>query len=287
MSSAPSRLRSLLFAPANRPDVLMKLPRSGPDGVVIDMEDAVPSEGKGEARANAREVGQRLAAEHPALSVYVRVNAVPSEWFAADVAEALTDSIAGVVVPKLESQAQVETVAQALEAEGLGALHVVAGIETAVGVARVEDVFHPPVAVAYFGAEDFVADMGGVRTRTNAEVLYARSRVALAARVAGVHALDQIVPAFGDDQHFVTDAREARAIGFRGKMCIHPVQVPLANQVFSPSEEELDHARRLLAAYETASSAGEGAIEFEGQMVDEPMARRARAVLAAGRIDEH
>ena len=99
--------------------------------------------------------------------------------------------------------------------------------------------------------------------------------------MADVHPLDQIVASFSDADRFLADAREGRAIGYQGKMCIHPSQVLLAHQVFSPSDEELDRARRLLAAYEEAERAGEAAIVFEGEMVDEPMARRARAIIAA------
>ncbi len=273
-----TRMRSVLFAPASRPDVLAKLPRSGPDAVVIDLEDAVPADGKIAARRHAREVGEDLATRYPAMAVCVRVNPVRSPWFAHDVAETLGPWLAGVVVPKLESQADVESVEEALARAGVD-VPVIAGIETVGGVARVSDVLRQPVQAAYFGAEDFVADIGGVRTEAGTEVLYARSRVALAARIAGVHALDQIVPSFSDDERFLGDAREGRAIGYRGKMCIHPAQVPLANQVFSPSEAERTWARGLLAAYDEAARAGEAAIVFDGQMVDEPMARRARAVL--------
>ena len=277
------RLRSLLFAPASRPDVLAKLPRSGPDGVVIDLEDAVAAEAKPAAREHAREVGQRLAREHPALAVHVRVNAPATPWFDDDVAGALGPWLAGVVVPKLGASDEVAAVAATLDAAGLATLPVVAGIESAAGVARVAAVLQPPVHAAYFGAEDFVADMGGVRTDAGTEVLYARSRVALAARLAGVHALDQIVSTFADDARFLADARRGRAIGYRGKLCVHPSQVALANEVFAPSPEELDRARRLLAAYDEASRRGEAAIVFDGEMVDEPMAVRARALLA---VDE-
>jgi citrate lyase subunit beta/citryl-CoA lyase len=133
----------------------------------------------------------------------------------------------------------------------------------------------------YFGAEDFVADMGGVRTPGNTEVLYARSRVALAARLGAVHALDQIVADFRDDARYLTEAHEARALGYGGKLCIHPAQVSLAHQAFTPSSDEVDRASRLLAAYEDAAARGEATIDFEGEMVDEPMARRARSVLDA------
>ena len=212
--------------------------------------------------------------------MYVRVNGVLTEWFDDDIASGLAPSITGVVVPKLESADQLDVVVEALEAAELAHLHVVAGVETAAGVEAVRDVFRPPVTVGYFGAEDFVADMGGVRTPGGEEVLYARSRVALAARLAGVHALDQVVPAFRDDERFLADAERGRSIGYRGKLCIHPAQVALANRVFSASPEDVDRARRLLAAYEEALARGEAAIAFEGQMIDEPLARQARTVLA-------
>ena len=136
------------------------------------------------------------------------------------------------------------------------------------------------VDVAYFGAEDFVADMGGVRTAGNGEVAYARAEVALAARLAGVALLDMVVTDFGDDERFSREAAEARALGYGGKLCIHPAQVPLANAAFVPSAGEVDRARRLLAAYDAAVAEGHAAIAFEGQMVDEPLARRARALVA-------
>jgi citrate lyase subunit beta/citryl-CoA lyase len=278
---SPIRLRSLLFAPASRADVLAKLPRSHPDGVVIDLEDAVPADGKVAARHTARVAARELASGHPGLAVYVRVNAVLTEWFEADVADACVPELAGIVVPKLESPEELDTVGHALTARGLAHLHVIAGTETALGVERAREIYRPPVAACYFGAEDFVADMGGARTESNDEVLYARSRVVLAARITGVVPIDQVVTAFGDDTRFSSDAAQGRSLGYQGKLCIHPSQVPLANRAFSPTPEEVDHARRLLAAYDAAVARGEAAIAFEGQMVDEPLARHARAIVVA------
>ncbi len=130
------------------------------------------------------------------------------------------------------------------------------------------------------------ADVGGVRTADNTEVLYARSRVALAARVAEVHAIEQIVADFRDDARYLADAEQARALGYQGKLCIHPAQVALAHRAFTPSAEEVVRARKLLAAYELAAARGEATLDFGGEMVDGPMARRARGVLdAAPSID--
>jgi citrate lyase subunit beta/citryl-CoA lyase len=250
------RWRSVLFVPGDRPDLAAKAPRSSPDVVVLDLEDAVPAAGKVAAREAIRE-GVRVAGP----TVLVRVNPPATEWFDGDVA-ALPDGIAGVVVPKFEAPVEVGH-------------PVVAGLETVRGVADARSILDG-VAACYFGAEDYVADLGGVRTPGNAEVATARALVGIAARLAGVPALDMVTLDFGDTDRFVREAAEARALGYSGKLCIHPAQVGPANEAFVPSAEEVDRARRLLAVFDAA---GGQTVAFEGQMVDEVIARQARALL--------
>jgi citrate lyase subunit beta/citryl-CoA lyase len=196
-------------------------------------------------------------------TVLVRVNPPATEWFDGDVA-ALPDGIAGVVVPKFEAPVEVGH-------------PVVAGLETVRGVADARSILDG-VAACYFGAEDYVADLGGVRTPGNAEVATARALVGIAARLAGVPALDMVTLDFGDTDRFVREAAEARALGYSGKLCIHPAQVGPANEAFVPSAEEVDRARRLLAVFDAA---GGQTVAFEGQMVDEVIARQARATIEA------
>lgn len=273
-----ARLRSLLFAPAVRPDFLAKLPGRGADAVVIDCEDATPANAKAEGRANARELAPSLARD---CAVTVRINPPATEWFADDVRDGLVPELAAVVVPKIETDDGLAEVVAALDAAGLTELGIVAGIETALGVADARPLLvHPRIVAAYFGAEDFISDMGGVRTPSNHEVVYARQQVALAGRLAGVPVLDQVVTDFRDDDRFERECAEARAMGYAGKLCIHPGQVELANRGFTPSEAEIERAQRLLAAYDAATAAGIAAIDFEGQMVDEPLAAQARRVVA-------
>ena len=282
MSEPRRRMRSLLTVPANRADLAAKASRVEPDAVFLDLEDGTPPDAKEAARATAVASARMLVRDHPGIQVLVRVNGITTPWFAGDVSEALVPELTGVVVPKLESAADVAVVTDALAAAGVPELGILAGIESAAGVARAEEVLHESaVRWCYFGAEDFMADMGGVRTESNLEVLYARSRVALAARLGDVHAVDQILADFRDADRYVRDASEARALGFRGKLCIHPAQVALAHQVFTPSAAEVDRAERLLAAFADATARGEATLAFEGEMVDEPMARRARATLDA------
>ncbi len=273
------RIRSVLFAPGNRGEVLLKLPRSSPDVAVLDLEDAVPAAQKAEAREISHQAATDLRAAAPQMGLCVRVNALVSEHFVDDLAS-LPPGLDAVIVPKLESADHVDAVLSAFSSNGIDT-GLFAGLETAAGVEHaVEILSQPGVSAAYFGAEDFVADMGGVRTAGNDEVAYARSRVVLAGRLGGVPVADQVVADFGDEARFVREAAEARAMGYAGKLCIHPAQVGLANTAFVPGPEEIERARALVAAYDEALAQGEAAIAFDGQMVDEPVAQQARSLLA-------
>lgn len=272
-------MRSVLIAPAVRPDFLAKLPGRGADLLFIDCEDAVPANAKQQARQIAKATVPELTAA--GCLVVVRVNAVASEWFQDDIAEGVAAEVSAVVIPKVETTAALDSAGAALDQAGLAHVGILAGFETALGVADARPLLaHPRVVAAYFGAEDYIADMGGVRTTSNDEVHFARSSCVLAARLAGVPIVDQVVTDFRNDELYATEATQARNLGYAGKLCIHPSQVAIANAAFSPSEEELERARRLLVAYEAASADGLAAIDFEGQMVDEPLASQARNTLA-------
>jgi citrate lyase subunit beta/citryl-CoA lyase len=273
-------MRSLLFAGATRPDLLRKLPRSGPDAVVIDLEDAVPPSHKEAAREQAATLGAELASAQPELEVFVRVNPPGGRWFEDDIESGLGEGISGVVLPKVESAEAIERVTAMLERKPGADLKVIAGIETAAGVAGCASILAQPLAGAYFGAEDFIADLGGKRTPGGEEIVYARSKVALHARLNGVSSIDVAYVDVRDDNGFRKDAETGRAFGYRGKICLHPQQVEIANQAFGAVPEEVERARSMLAAAEEASRAGRGAIEFDGQMIDEPELRMARDVLA-------
>ncbi|MDG1411700.1 MAG: CoA ester lyase [Acidimicrobiales bacterium] len=274
--TSPGRLRSLLFAPAVRPDLLRKMPRTGTDAIVIDLEDATPPSAKADGRANLVELAPELIDQ---VAVYVRVNDDTTEWHEDDL-DAVPVGLQGIVVPKIETIAALDALQERLDSRGLSDLVLIGGVETALGVADARELLdHPVIDAAYFGAEDFIADMGGVRTPSNAEAQYARSQVALAGRLAEKLVIDQIVADFRDDDRCDRECREARAMGYGGKLCIHPTQVAIAHAAFTPSKEEVDRAHRLLAAYAEATAGGVASIAFEGQMVDEPVAIQARRIL--------
>jgi citrate lyase subunit beta/citryl-CoA lyase len=274
-------MRSLLFAPANQPDLVAKAPRSGPDAIVIDLEDAVPADDKAQTRALVPPAARALRDScGQSSAILLRVNSPATEWFDGDVANALCSEIDGVVIPKLESAEQVWHVRRTLSAARRGKAFIIGGIETAIGVDNAAEVVRAGIDAVYFGAEDFIADMGGVRTSSSQEVLYARSRVALCARVAGIAPIDQTIAAFTDTAAFRSDATDGRAIGYRGKICIHPAQVPVANEIFGHTAAEVERASRIVAAFEESARRGAGVTVVDGQMIDEPHVRLARAVLA-------
>lgn len=273
----PRRLRSLLFAPAVRPDLLRKMPRTDADAIVIDLEDATPPDAKDTGRVEMRSAVADLAGQLPIL---VRVNDDTTPWHDDDLDSLPTEGLAGLVMPKIETIASLDSLAARLADRGLD-MPVIGGVETALGVADARSLLaHDLISAAYFGAEDFIADLGGVRTASNDEVAYARAQVALAGRLAEVTVIDQVVADFTDDDRCRRECLEARSMGYGGKLCIHPSQVAIANAAFLPSSEEIDRARRLLEAYDDAKAQGVASVAFEGQMVDEPVAVQARRVLA-------
>jgi citrate lyase subunit beta/citryl-CoA lyase len=278
-----TRARSLLFMPATRADMIAKIPRIGPDVAVADLEDAVAADDKERARAIAAAAIDALypkgQGDDSPVTVLIRVNAIGTPWFDGDVAAAAGCAAAGIVVPKLATPQELGHVRQALAEHSWSDAVLVAGLETALGVADARALLSHGVSAAYFGAEDYIADIGGRRTRAGAEVLYARSRVALAAHLAGLPALDQVVTDLADDEHFLADAAGGRDLGYQGKMCIHPRQVALAHQVFTPTPAELAHAREVVAAAQS------GVAVVDGQMADEAHVRMARTTLA--RAPEH
>lgn len=268
----------MLFGPANRVDFVPKFVASGADIGVLDLEDAVAESGKTAARdaiSQARPGDEELGE----MQLFVRVNAIDSAHFADDMAAAAAAAASGVVVPKLEDAAGVEHVRVAMAQHGIAGL--CAGIESAAGIHSAVEVAGAGVDMVYFGAEDYITDVGGVRTADNDEVLYARSHVVLAARLARVPALDQVVVDYSDDERFDRESARARSLGYSGKLCIHPRQVVLANAGFTPQPAEVEWARGVLDAARKAEADGMGVISYEGTMVDAPILARAQALLEA------
>lgn len=263
--------RSFLFVPGNDERKLRRALDSGADAVVADLEDAVtPAE-----KAPARELTARALAEAGGdVLRLVRVNAAGSEWIADDVAVVGSLGLDGVVLPKAE-------VAAVREVEELG-LPVVAIVETAAGVRGAYELAALPVVEALvLGAVDLRLALGLERRDDGLELLFARSSVVVDSAAAGVRGpIDQVWTMLRDDDGLRRDCELGRSLGFRGKACIHPEQVPVVNDAFSPSRAELARAREVVRAFENATANGRGAVDLDGEMIDLPVAERARELLA-------
>ena len=270
------KMRSMLFAPGNKYELLQKFSKIQPDIAIIDLEDAVPDSEKQVARENLQKYAQE---DKTAATTYVRVNALVSQHFEEDI-RSIPPQIAGIVIPKVNDASDIERATQAIERYSVSA-KILVGIETVKGLMSVQDIFGTAsVFAAYFGAEDYIHDLGGLRTDGNDEVLFARTQIGISSRLFGVPVVDQIVADFSDSERFMKEAQQAKSLGFTGKLCIHPSQVPLANQSFSSTPEEIQQAIELLKVYDEAVANGTASIVHNGQMVDEALAKQARRILS-------
>jgi citrate lyase subunit beta/citryl-CoA lyase len=272
-----SVLRSILFVPGTRADRFSKAMAAGADAVVFDLEDGVEAARKEEAR---RLVGEWLATGPASPSArFVRVNSARSAWIDADLAwlAGVARHIDAVVVPKTESPRDVERVAVVAPSH-----RVIPLLETARGIVGAAAIAaaNADIPALLFGAEDLTAELGIPRTLGGDEILLARSQVVLAAATIGADAIDAVFVDLASPDRLREDAVRARALGFRGKMAIHPDQIAVINDVFSPSPDEIAAAQRVIDADAAARAKGEGAFRLDDRMVDAPIVARARRVLA-------
>lgn len=282
-------IRSWLIAPANRPTYIAKFPGLGADCSVLDLEDGTPEPHKQQAREQLPAMVAELRRQGMSRGVFVRTNHPRSAHHALDLAAAGRAGVDGVCIPKLGTVAELRQVVEALAPfeDGLGRpFQIIGGIESALGAVHVTEIAFGDARLVglYFGAEDFATDLlGARRTPGNIEVLYARSRVVLAAKAARINAIDHGVLEIHDDERFRFDAAQARDLGYDGKVCLNPRQVQLANELFSPSAEEVAFSRRLLHASREAEARGIGTIDFEGRMIDGPLVKRCERILEMAR----
>lgn len=278
-------IRSWLIAPANRPAFLAKFPTVGADACVMDLEDGTPEPEKASTRAKLREIVGGLRAKGMPRTLWVRTNQPGTPHIDADLDAALDLEIEGVCIPKLATVAELKQVAERVaraEQKAGRAFKIIGGIESALGAINVTEIAQADshLVALYFGAEDFATDLlGARRTPGGLEVLYARSRIVLAAKAMRMAAIDQGVLEIRDDACFRADSEQARNLGYDGKVCLNPRQVQLANELFSPSPSEVDFASRCLAAYDEAEKKGIGTIDFQGLMIDGPLLKRCRRIL--------
>ncbi len=271
--------RSVLFSPGDKPELMKKAPGTGADTIVFDLEDAVAPGRKSEARDAVTGVITDRSFD-PDCEVCVRINPDP-ETASADIESILSEEsrLDAVMFPKVESKEDVETLYGLLHPQGRE-LPVIALCESAQGILSAEEIAAAdPVDAVAFGAEDLSADIGAIRTEGGEEVSYARQHVVLAAGAAGIDAIDTVFTDIEETDRLAEETAFARQLGYDGKLAIHPAQVGVINDAFTPSPDDVEWAKRVLAAVGDAESSQQGVFRVDDEMVDAPLIARAENIM--------
>lgn len=282
--------RSLLFAPGSDRHKMEKALGSEADAVVFDLEDAVAPSEKVDARQMIHGLLEELeggaASGRPAI--FVRTNGMDTPWGLEDLKAVYSPKITGVMVPKAETREQMERLHQELDALTVDGHEpeVLPFIESARAVKYLGEIAagSSRIGRVCFGGVDYSLDVGASSEAEDMGLFYARSMLVLESRVAGLAApIDTVYANFRNLEGLRQDALQAKKLGFFGKLVIHPAQVAPVNEVFTPSEAEVERARRIVAAYDEAVQGGVGASNLSGEMVELPIAERARRLLELAR----
>jgi len=284
--AAPPVWRSMLYVPATSEKFIEKAHERGADAIKIDLEDAVALAEKPRARTLVRSAAKMVA--RGGADVLVRINR-PLRMAVDDLEASVWPEVHGLVLPKVESADHIGFLAEIiteLEDERdmqRGHIKLMALIETPRGYSNVRDIAHSSerLSAIALGQEDFSAEMGMVEPEGMSLLSYYQT-VQVAAREAGILPIGYpgSIAEFTDLELFKSNALIARRLGFDGGACIHPKQVPILNEAFTPTDEEIDRSERMVAAYDAAMAAGDGAVAFEGKMIDVPVVARAERILS-------
>ncbi|PIF37933.1 citrate lyase subunit beta/citryl-CoA lyase [Delftia sp. 60] len=280
-------MRSKLFVPASRPELFAKALAGEADALSFDLEDAVAEARKDEARGLLRSFLLSPESRGHGKTLIVRVNAMDTPHFGADIAEMVRDGVHLINLPKPETVQQVreaaQRIAEAADANGVAqAPGLLLNIETPRALRCAAELAgsHASVAGLQMGLGDLFEPFG-VNRREPAAIAQALFTVRMAAAEAGVYAYDGAFADIRDSEGFSAEARLSRGLGFLGKTCIHPSQIALANAVYQPTEQEIGHALKVVEAARQADANALGAYVVDGKMVDKPFVLRAQAIVAA------
>jgi citrate lyase subunit beta/citryl-CoA lyase len=272
-----------LYLPGTEPKYFINAALHGPDAIILDLEDSVHHAEKDAARILVRNTLR--AVDFGACERMVRINQLPLGL--EDLAEIIPESPDLVLIPKTESPQQVAEVDRMigeLKARNqidrpiwlMPILESALGIENASAIANAT----PNVAALTIGLEDYTADMGVVKTADGRESLYARTRLVNAAKAAGIQAIDSVFGDVGDMDGLRRWGENSRALGFEGMGCIHPTQIPVIHEAFTPSHLEIEKALKIVAAFEEAQQRGLGVVSLGSKMIDPPVVQRALKLVA-------
>lgn len=278
--------RSMLFFPGNSANMLLNADFLGADSMILDLEDAVAPTEKDSARILVRNAIRDLGFTH---EVIVRINPIDSPYWQKDLAYIVPVKPDMIMPTKVSGAEDVKIISAAIAAEeeeaGIekGTVKLIPLIETALGVEKAFEIASsdPRVTAIFLGAEDLTADLQCKRTKEGKEIFYARSRMVMAARAAGIDVYDTPWTDVEDYDGLIEDAAFAKSLGFSGKSSISPRHVRFINEIFSPTDEEIQYAKDVFATIEKAKAEGKGVVSLRGKMIDAPIVSRAEQVLKA------
>jgi citrate lyase beta subunit len=286
--------RALIYVPGDDRHKIEKALTLGVDCICMDMEDGVAWNRKAEARATIARALQEL--DFGRSERLARINPVGSGLEKDDIEALLPHHPDGIVIPKIESQEQIQWASGIIEAAELShgwpvnSIRLIVDVETARGILNLKEIAaHPRLDALIFGAEDFAASVGATRTADAWEVFYARSAVVTVAMAYGLGAIDMVTIDFRNIEKVHQEAEFGARLGYTGKQIIHPNQVAPVQEAFTPDDEAIAHARRLVEAFEEHQAKGSGAFALDGKMIDMPLVKAAQNVLArakaAGKLE--
>ncbi len=275
--------RSRLYLPGNEPKFFLNAGLHGPDGIILDLEDSVAADEKDAARIVVRNALRQV--DFHGAERMVRINPLPMGLD--DLDEVIPHGVDVVLIPKCESAVSVRDVDEritsllaGMEGDGI-ATYLMPIVESALGVEKAYDIASASkrVAALTIGLEDYTADLGAARTAEGKESLWARGAVVNAARAAGVAPIDSVFSDVGDLDRLRAVALESKSLGFEGMGCIHPRQVRVVHEAFAPTTEEVEKAKRIVAAFEEAKKRGSGVVSLGSKMIDPPVVKRALRIV--------
>ena len=277
--------RALLYMPGDNWKMITKSITLGVDSICMDMEDGTAVNKKAEARATITKALQEL--DFGESEKLARINSVGSGWEKDDIEAILPFHPDGIVIPKVESFEYVEWASQIIEDAELkngwqvNSIRILIGVETAKGILNLKEIAaHPRLDAVIFGGEDFAASIGAIRTKDAIELLYARQAVIVACAANDLQAIDIVTIDYKDLDMLKAEAEFGARLGFSGKQVIHPNQIPVVQEAFTPSAEAIAYARRIVETFEASQKEGRGAYSLDGKMIDMPLLKNAQKVLA-------
>ncbi|HMV95832.1 MAG TPA: CoA ester lyase, partial [Anaerolineales bacterium] len=276
--------RALLYMPGDNWKMITKSITLGVDSICMDMEDGTAINKKAEARETIAKALREL--DFGSSEKLARINSVGSGWEQDDIDAVLPFHPDGIVIPKVESFEQVEWASRIIETAELkygwpvNSVRVLIGVETAKGILNLKEIAaHPRLDAIIFGGEDFAASIGAVRTKDAVELLYARQAVIVACSAFDLQPIDIVTIDYKDIEALRVESEFGARLGFVGKQIIHPAQVEPVQRAFTPSDEAIAYAKRIVETFEASQKEGKGAYSLDGKMIDMPLLRNAKKVL--------